>query len=89
MYGYYVHTINTGIFNSWWLPYEAIKSSRTLRNTFGNTDGNGFRSPDRGRCPQIEESLVGNIYGTSPRLPMNAYIYKNYTAAPSSSCLFI
>ena len=27
-------------------PKQAIKSSRTLGSTFGNTDGNGFRYPD-------------------------------------------
>ena len=71
----------------------AIKSSCTLGNTFANTDINGFRSPDRHCCPQIEEHLVGVICGTRggtlPRLPMNVYIHKNYTAALSSSCLFI
>ena len=59
----------------------AIKSSCTLGNTFANTDINGFRSPDRHCCPQIEERLVGVICGTLLRLPMNAYIHKNYTAA--------
>ena len=67
----------------------AITSSRTLGNTFGNTDIDGFRSPDRHCCPQIEERLVGIICGTLPRLTMNAYIRKNYTAASLSSCLFI
>ena len=67
----------------------AIKSSHTLGNTFANTDINGFQSPDRRYCPQIEERLVGVICGTLPRLPMNVYIHKNYTAASSSSCLFI
>ena len=42
---------------------------RTLGNTFGNTDGNGFQSPDRRRCPQIEERLVDN---SSPRLTIDS-----------------
>ena len=68
----------------------ASKLSRTLGNTFANTDISGFRSPDQHCCPQIKERLVGAICSTlPPRLPMNAYIRKNYTAALSSSCLFI
>ena len=67
----------------------AIKSSRTLGNTFAYTDTNGFQSPDRHCCPQIEERLVGVICGTLPHLPINACIRKNYTTASSSSCLFI
>ena len=85
MYTLYIYRYNQLVV----VTLIAIKSSRTLGNTFANTDINGFRSPNRHCCPQIEERLVGVIYGTLPRLPMNAYIRKNYTAASSSSCLHI
>ena len=81
---YDVHTIQFVV-----VTLIAIKSSCTLGNTFANTDINGFRSPDRHCFPKIEELLVGAICGTLPRLPMNAYIRKNYIAASSSGCLFI
>ena len=42
----------------------AIKLSCTLGNTFANANINGFWSPDRYCCLQIEERLVGVICGT-------------------------
>ena len=82
MYEYDVHTIYTCRYSQFVVvTLTAIKSSHTLGNTFANTDINGFRSPDRHCCPQMEESLVGVICGILPCLPINVYIRKNYTAA--------
>ena len=90
MHEYDVHTIYSYRYSQFVVvTLTAIKSSRTLDNTFANTNINGFQSLDHHCCSQIKECLVGVIYGTLPCLPMNTYICKNYTVASSSSCLFI
>ena len=91
MHEYYVHTRYTGMFSIRGGYPQVIKSSRNLGNTFANTDINGFRSPNRPRCPQIVLNawLVLFVTPYHVSLPINGYIHKSYTPASSSSCLFI